>query len=75
MEIFLVSFLIFTGAVGILLLCQWARGSDLPVGCTPQSGGCCRDKDFGNCIERAEPGRGNVKGKGVEQWPGAAGSP
>lgn len=64
MEIFLVSFLIFACVAMLLVLSQRARGSELPVGCTPESGTCCRARDFGNCIGPTTPERGSVK-----QWP------
>ena len=64
MEVFLVSFLTFVGVATLLVLCQRARGGQLPVGCTPESGTCCRARGFGNCIGPTEPGRGSVK-----QWP------
>ena len=42
MEIFVVSFLIFTAVCLILWFCQRLSKGQLPVGCTPASGTCCR---------------------------------
>jgi len=64
MEIFLVSFLIFTCVAMLLVLSQRARGGELPVGCTPESGTCCRARALGNCIGPATPECGSVK-----RWP------
>ncbi len=42
MEIFVVSFLIFTAVCLILWFCQRLSKGQLPVGCTPATGTCCR---------------------------------
>ena len=71
MEIFLVSFLVFACAALLLTLGQWARGEQLPVGCTPESGECCRLSDFGKCVEPDGSDRGTFKDQGVRQWTSA----
>lgn len=77
MEIFLVSFLVFSSVALLLVLSQRARGGELPVGCTPESGTCClqqacclqkarcEQRGFGNCIEPAAPESGSVKQQSV----------
>ena len=66
MEIFLVSFLVFAGVALMLVLSQRVRGSQLPVGCRPESGECCGAADFGNCLGPSRADRGSV-----EVWPEA----
>ena len=68
MAVFVVSFLIFTAASLLLLLGQRARGRQLPVGCTPESGQCCQTRDFGKCIEPSSAIRGRLQEEGVRQW-------
>ena len=71
MEIFLVSFLVFVCAALLLTLGQWARGEQLPVGCTPDAGQCCRSPDFGKCIEPEGSDRGSFSNEDVRQWTAA----
>jgi hypothetical protein len=66
--IFVVSFLVFTAAALLLVLSQRARGGQLPVGCTPASGECCRVRHFGNCIEPDGGSRGSFDEEGVRHW-------
>ena len=54
MATFVVSFLVFAGAGLLLVLGQRAGGGQLPVGCRPESGECCRSPGFGKCIEPSE---------------------
>jgi hypothetical protein len=69
MAVFVVSFLIFTAAALLLLLGQRARGGQLPVGCTPESGDCCKARGFGKCIEPSGGSYGSLRKEGVRQWP------
>jgi hypothetical protein len=57
MEIFIVSFIVFGVSALVLVGVQRLRRGPLPVGCTPESGRCCRDVDAaGRCRQRISEG-------------------